>query len=60
MILTLLLCVAAFGIGIVVGIVDCKRTFGIPHGATVEDGEWLTHETLSEVYGYHNTVSTEQ
>lgn len=63
MILTLLLIVAAFCVGAIIGIIDCKRTFEIPRKATAADGEWLTHETLDKIYGYNhnrNSVSTEQ
>ena len=55
--------VIAFMIGMIYGVYGCKHDYGIPRGTHPNDGEWLTHEVLGEIYGrYHNrnTVSTEQ
>ena len=47
-------CVASFGTGIMVGIHDCKRTFGIPKGAlgVEEDGTYFYWDTRSILWLY--------
>lgn len=37
-----------FACGAILGIVDCKKTYGIPHKAKPDDGAWYSNSFIED------------